>query len=275
MQSRIFMVVCCAAAACACRAFGAEPIERTWKVAGSERRALVALPGEGQAKAAPLVFVFHGHGGTMRGAARQFAIERLWPEAVVVYPQGLPTPGRLTDPEGKRAGWQHGEGEQGNRDLAFFDAMFESLKAEGRVDLSRVYATGHSNGGGFTYLLWAERGDVFAAVAPSGSAAAKSAGKLRPKPVMHIAGETDPLVKFAWQKATMERLRKLNAVAGEGRPWGESTTRYESKDGPPVVQYVHPGGHQFPCASLPKVVEFFKEHQNKSADVQATSGKAG
>ena len=33
-----------------------------------------------------------------------------------------------------------------------------------KIDEKRVYATGHSNGGGFTYLLWTCRPDAFAAL---------------------------------------------------------------------------------------------------------------
>ena len=53
-------------------------------------------------------------------------------------------------------------GDQGDRDLKFFDEVLSTLKKEYKVDANRVYATGHSNGGAFTYLLWGERGDVFA-----------------------------------------------------------------------------------------------------------------
>ncbi len=36
--------------------------------------------------------------------------------------------------------------------------LLARLKQDYRVDEMRVYATGHSNGGSFTHLLWAERG---------------------------------------------------------------------------------------------------------------------
>jgi polyhydroxybutyrate depolymerase len=133
-----------------------EPVPRHWDVDGVRREALVVTPADGE-DLAPVVFVFHGHGGTARQAARSFDLHTHWPEAIVVYPQGLPTPGRLTDPEGKRNGWQHAAGEQEDRDLKFFDAMLASLKSEHNIDESRIYCTGHSNGGGFTYLLWAAR----------------------------------------------------------------------------------------------------------------------
>jgi polyhydroxybutyrate depolymerase len=173
--------------------------------------------------------------------------------------QGLNTPGRLTDPEGKKPGWQSGAGDQGDRDLKFFDAVLDTLEKEYRVDERRIYSTGHSNGGGFTYLLWATRGDRFAAMAPSAAVAAKSFPLLKPKPVLHAAGEKDALVKFAWQKMTMEALRKLNEC-GEGRPWDKGCTIYESKIGAPVVTFIHPGTHQFPPEAPGLIVKFFKQH---------------
>ena len=195
----------------------------------------------------------------MQNAARMFAYHRHWPEAVVVYMQGLPTPGRLTDPEGKKAGWQHSLGDQKDRDLHFFDAVLETLKTKYKIDDQRVYATGHSNGGGFTYLLWAARGDVFAAVAPSAAVPSKHFKDLKPKPVLHVAGEKDTLVKFEWQQRAMEELKKLNGCEG-GQAWGKFATLYPSRKGTPVVTYIHPGDHKFPGDVPPVVVKFFKEH---------------
>jgi len=231
------------------------------EVEGAARHALIYAPESAKKSATPLVFVFHGHGGTAAGAVRSFEMNRHWPEAISVYMQGVNTPGRLTDPEGKRPGWQHAAGDHGDRDLKFFDALLAKLKADYRVDERRIYSTGHSNGGGFTYLLWAERGDVFAAMAPSSAAAVKTFAKLKPKPAMHVAGETDPLVKYEWQKLTMQGLRKLNGCAAEGTAWAGHSTLYTSKTGTPVVTYIHPGGHEFAKDAVPLMVKFFQEHQ--------------
>ena len=236
-----------------------QPARREWTVDGVTREALVHAPSKAKTEATPLVFAFHGHGGTMNNAARTFAYHTLWPDAIVVYPQGLNTPGRLTDPEGKKPGWQSGPGDQGDRDLKFFDTILESLRHDCKVDAKRIYATGHSNGGGFTYLLWAMRGDRFAAVAPSAAAAPKVQSLLKPKPVLHLAGENDPLVKYAWQQFTMTALRKLNEC-GEGKSWEKFCTLYPSKIGTPVVTFIHPGGHQFPSEAPATIVKFFKEH---------------
>lgn len=236
------------------------PARREWNVDGVVREALVHVPSTAKDKPTPVVFVFHGHGGTMHNMVRAFGIHALWPEALVVYPQGLNTPGRLTDPEGKKPGWQHGAGAQGDRDLRFFDAMLESLKRDYKVDEKRIFSTGHSNGGGFTYLLWAERGEKLAAVAPC-AAACTFLTKLKPKPVFHLAGEKDGLVKFDWQKKTIEGLLRLNQC-GPGRPWGKFCTLYPSQIGAPVVTFIHPGGHGIHADEPAAVVRFFKEYAN-------------
>ncbi|MBI5775246.1 MAG: prolyl oligopeptidase family serine peptidase [Verrucomicrobia bacterium] len=233
------------------------------EVGGVKREGLVYAPASAKAKAAPLVFVWHGHGGTGRGAVRSFGMNQHWPEAISVYMSGLNTPGRLTDPEGKKPGWQGRVGDQGDRDLKLFDAVLAKLKQDFKVDPKRIYSTGHSNGGGFTYLLWAARGDVFAAVAPSAAASArteKASEMLKPKPAMHLAGEKDPLVKYEWQKLAMAAVRKLNGCEAEGKPWDKQCLIYESKTGTPFVSFIHPGGHEFVKEAPPLIVKFFKQH---------------
>src|SRR5437867_3453258 len=86
--------------------FAAEPPPTKWTVDGVERVALVFPPSTSTGAKSPVVFAFHGHGGNMHFAARGMAFQNAWPEAIVVYMQGLPTPGRLGDEEALRPGWQ-------------------------------------------------------------------------------------------------------------------------------------------------------------------------
>lgn len=242
-----------------------EPAKHEFTVGDDKREALIYVPAKSD-KPLPVVFAFHGHGGTARHAARTFAYHTHWPEAVCVYMQGLPTPGQLTDPDGKKAGWQAKAGDQADRDLKFFDEVLKTLKKDHAIDDKRVYCTGHSNGGGFTYLLWAQRGDVFAAVAPS-AAVARYAKDLKPKPCLHVMGEKDPLVKPEWQKTMTETVRKVNGCDAEGKSWekaGKLTgTVYESKGGTPFVSLVGPGGHEFPSEAPKLIVQFFQQHAKK------------
>jgi polyhydroxybutyrate depolymerase len=244
----------------------AEPslAERQWQIDGVIRKALVYVPPAATTTDTPLVFAFHGHGGTMLHASRTFAYQKHWPEAMVVYMQGLPTPGAITDPDGKLPGWQKAVGDQGDRDLKFFDEVLASLKKDYKVDDKRIFATGHSNGGAFTYLLWAARGEVFAAVAPSAAVFARGLRDLKPKPALHVAGEKDQLVSFAWQSRMMQAVRRLNGCDAEGTAWAKSGslvgTLYPSKTGTPFVSLVYPGTHTFPPEAPELIVRFFKEN---------------
>lgn len=230
---------------------GLRPVEL--RVDGIRRSAL-AHAGEGSGKH-PIVFVFHGHGGSSRNAARSFGIERSWPEATVIYPQGLPTAGRY-DPEGKKPGWQKAADEEGDRDLKLFDRLLK-LALERGGDPKRVFATGHSNGGGFTYLLWSERGDRLTGVAPC-AAVGKLSPTMRPLPCLHIAGEKDERVPFAGQQRVMAGARKLDGCSETGRPWHGVGTWYDSSKGSPFVEIVHKGGHVVPERAGDWIVAFFK-----------------
>lgn len=236
-----------------------EPQRLEWKIDGVTREALVVAPTKFDSGPHPVVFFFHGHGGNMRNAARGFAVHSHWPEAFVVYMQGLPTP-TTVDPDGKRSGWQVEPGTQNDRDLKFFDAVLDSLKKEFKVDPKRVYATGMSNGGRFTYVLWAMRPNVFAAYAPIAGPMTVGSRKLRPAPVMVVTGEADPLVKIAKQREQIEYLKKLNDCGEAGTEWAKDCEIYRSKTGTPVVTMIHGGGHVVPPGAPELIVKFFRQH---------------
>ncbi len=195
----------------------------------------------------------------MRQASRSFPLHEAWPGAIVVYPQGLPTPGQLSDHAGSRAGWQGAAGVQGDRDLRFFDVMLASLRADYHVDNKRIYATGHSNGGLFTYLLWAERGGTFAAFAPSAALLTRGFDKFHPKPVLHLASPDDPLVKFAWQAKMIDFVLKLNGC-GPRQPDTLGYRSYVSTQGTEVATFLHAGGHRYAPEGPQLVAGFFQSH---------------
>jgi polyhydroxybutyrate depolymerase len=218
----------------------ADLITRTWKVGGAVRTALVHLPEK--TEGAPVIFAFHGHGGTSRHAARKMRFETLWPEAIVIYPQGLPAvTGR--DPEGKRAGWLTTPGLFNvNRDLAFFDAMLATSKTEWKADSKRIYATGHSNGAGFTFCLWGTHPDTFAAVAPVAGGGGRFLTGATPCPALIIGDRKDPIVSWeSTQQPAIDAAKKLNG------------------DKFPVEVIEHNEGHAYPGIAPAKIVAFFKK----------------
>ena len=160
--------------------------------------------------------------------------------------------------------WPLGAQETAGKPIRPRATTLATVKQDYKVDEKRIFSTGHSNGGQFTYLMWAARGDVFAAVAPSAAIPTIDFKDAKPKPVLHVAGETDELVKFNWQKLTIERAKKLNGVDADGKPAGKFCTEYTSKSGPPVVTLIHPGGHSgLPDGTANRIAEFFQANPKK------------
>lgn len=232
----------------------------TWTVGGVSREALVHLPQD--SGSAPVIFAFHGHGGFDIGFASK-AFETQWPEALVVYPQGLPT-------KDSKPGWQTSVGEVNSKtgikdqDLKFFDAMLATFDNNYNADTQKIFAHGWSNGGMFVYnVLWAARGSKFAALCPAASLLSKASGKIT-IPVMHVGGTSDPVVDFTYQQKTVQTVRNLDLCSDNGTTWatgenGVLGTHYPSSISDPVLFLKYDGGHDYPSNIPPLIVKFFKQ----------------
>jgi hypothetical protein len=183
----------------------------TWTVDGTKRQAIVYSPSKTSGKAA-LVFSFHGHGDTalnFEGVGLQDA----WPEAVIVYPQGLAS-SRDGEP-----GWQNEPGLDGDRDLKLVDHAIAELHKTFPIDDSRIYATGFRTrqvqlfavGGEAQSFrgLWTGGGD---ACAVADAQRAETGGARR--------GPAGPDNAFALQVQSIELAKRVNGVAGKGESCG-------------------------------------------------------
>lgn len=235
-----------------------------WTIDGDKRTAMIVAPAKKTDGPVPVVLVFHGHSGTIKSCMEMFNLQKDWPEALVVYPQGLPT-ATSHEPAGRESGWQQKIGINNDRDLKFVDAILKDLGEKYPIDTKRIFATGHSNGGMFSYLLGMTRSKTFAAIAPSaavvtGLGADKEA---RPVPVLHFAGKSDTVALFENQMKSMDAVRKRNQCEAEGTAWATVgdlvATLYPSKVGAPFVAAVFPGGHKYPDGATELIVRFFKE----------------
>jgi polyhydroxybutyrate depolymerase len=230
----------------------------TWTIDGIEREALVFRP-LGAAQKAPVVFAFHGHAGTVHGAAEALDFRKEWPRAIVVYMQGLPMPGE--GPRGGRSGWQSESGKLADRDLKFFDAVLATLHEKFSVDDSRIYAMGFSDGAYFTYLLWQERPKIFVAFAPCSGKILPGVHLSVPKPVFILAGAEDESISADVRDATIKTVRELDSAAGRGIACGSGCTSYGSPKGTNVRVLVFPGGHEFPPDASAQIIGFFRIHR--------------
>ncbi len=144
---------------------------------------------------APLVFNFHGY---TSGALEQMFYGDFRPIAdtagfLVVHPQG--TIDLLGNPH-----WNVGWGSSTVDDVGFTSALIDSLSAQYSIDQERVYSTGMSNGGFFSYKLACELSDRIAAIASvTGSMNTNQSATCdaqHPMPVMEIHGTADPTVPY-------------------------------------------------------------------------------
>ena len=102
-------------------ASGASAEVMRWQVDGETREAIVYVPAASRGGGrVPLVLSFHGRGDNMQNFQRT-DVHVAWPDAILVYFQGLETRGGL-------AGWQVERGEGRDRDLKLVDAALASLR---------------------------------------------------------------------------------------------------------------------------------------------------
>src|SRR5205085_3510619 len=135
-------------------------------------------------------------------------------------------------------------------------AVLTTLAEKYPVDNRRIYATGFSNGGMFTYVLWGTRAKVFAAFAPVAGRIVPAVHLAEPRPVLHVAGKQDTAVPFKDQLQAIKTARELNGAGAEGHPCGANCTIYTSTNGTPVVAYIHSGGHEYPAGTSELIVKF-------------------
>jgi polyhydroxybutyrate depolymerase len=212
------------------------------------RKVLVHLPaGYDAGRPAPLVLAFHGGGGWAEYMAddEKYGLQKKADEAgfVIAFPNGY---SKL--PGGKFATWNAGGccGDARDRqldDVAFARAAVAAIQDRYRIDGSRVFATGMSNGGMMSHRLACEAADVFRAVASvAGTDATASCTPSRPIAVLHIHAKDDDHVLF-------------NGGAGPG------AFRDESK----VMNFV----------SVPETMSRWVQRDHCAAQPQRTLDKAG
>jgi len=224
----------------------------SWTVDGVKREGIVYVPASPATGKLPLVLSFHGHGDDMENF-QSVGLQDVWPDAIVVYFQGLPSR------DGYR-GWQVEPGEDGDRDLKLVDTALAALKKKYSIDGRRIYATGFSNGAHFTYLLWAARPEVFAAFAPVAGRIRPSAMPKVPRPVLIIGGSHDTQVAFPDQRAAMGVAVRINGVDGKDKKCGDGCTLYGAGTSAPVMTWIHQGGHEYPRLTSGKIAAFFHDY---------------
>jgi polyhydroxybutyrate depolymerase len=187
-------------------------------------------------------------------AARRYRIPAAWPQAIVVYPQGLPTMTSL-DPKGSNNGWEVRASES-NKDVQFFDEMLKSIENKYKVNKSKIFVMGHSNGGFFSYTLWALRANEIAGFGVFEGSKFLGVNLTVPKPLFVTIGDQDPLVPPKKQRDSMQAAIDLDG-GSSGTPAGANETLFKGKQ--PVMLWAYHGGHDFQRDAVQPMVDFWKK----------------
>lgn len=141
--------------------------------------------------ATPLILAFHGSGESDAQIEGYSGLSSL--DAVIAYPEGT------TGTDGK-ASWQGAPYSSGADDVQFVGDLLNRLRTQLCVDKDRIYATGKSNGGGFTALLACALPRRIAAFAPVAGAyypqTTVGCRQSPPVPVLEFHGTADPVIHY-------------------------------------------------------------------------------
>jgi polyhydroxybutyrate depolymerase len=245
---------------------------------GYDRVAQVHIPNGYMADAKmPLVLLLHGGGGSGTSALDKdgWAAKADKEGFLIVAPEGLGALPKLpTNFKTNPALWNSGQlNARSPRtaidDVAFIRQLLDELKKKLPYDESRVFSTGHSNGGGMTFRLATELSDRFCAIGMvAGRMVVDKPKPTKPLPTLYIIGTTDPLmpldggeVKSPWgnwtNRPVVEQLAKwAEAIGCEKEPMVLSEkedlrkVEYQSKSNGPklTVLYLEGHGHHWPGA---------------------------
>lgn len=118
-------------------------------------------------------------------------------------------------PEGINKGWEL----NGDKDLKFMEAIIDAMVSKYGIDRNRVYISGFSMGGMFTYHCMNRMADKFAAFAPisgypMGGGTYTSS---RPVPIIHTHGTSDDVVGFSGVSSILSGWVKRNGCSTKAK----------------------------------------------------------
>lgn len=207
----------------------------------------------------PVVFIFHGHGGNTNLVSRKLDFQNYYKEALIVFMEGIPGRKSKLDPMGKMNGWQVSPNDLGNRDINFFDQVFEDIGRRYKIDHHRIYVVGHSNGARFANVLWKERGDKLSAICSASAQGGVMISGALPISVWMYMGKNDKTAPYENQIKSIPLVKHNLGVVSNGKKSGDKMY-YRGNYNTELVIQESDGGHEFPKQTIPEIVDFFKRN---------------
>jgi polyhydroxybutyrate depolymerase len=172
-------------------ASAAGSFDLTLASAGEQRNARIHVPPAAAGTRLPLLLAFHGAGANGKFMEDYSGLSKLADRAgfLVVYPSAY----------GTHPFWSlNDDMPNGKQDLTFISDLLDHVEDNMCIDTSRVYATGVSNGGGFTARIGCQLTPRLTAIAPvaGGYKAIPDCHPDRTLSVLEIHGTNDGAVPY-------------------------------------------------------------------------------
>ena len=246
--------------------------ERTIAVDGIERSYVVHVPPHA-ASPAPVVLIFHGGGGRPQAIANRTGMNDLADRYgfIAVYPAGA------ARGSGRGGTWNIGgpSSPSSANDVAFVEALLGDIERNTPIDHARIYATGLSMGGIFSYRLACEMSNTFAAIAPVYATMVEPSCQPRsPVAVLHIHGTDDDRIPLNGGRGEMTAANRtwpapqqglsvwsrLDGCGAQPSRGADGCTTYGQCKATVEFCVIPGGGHTWPEGSSARIWEFFAAH---------------
>ncbi|WP_312418347.1 hypothetical protein [Epilithonimonas sp.] len=234
-------------------------ITKNFTIDGVVRKAIIYEPATKTDKT-PVIFVFHGHGGNANFVSRRIDIQNYYKDALVIFMQGLPgrkVPG--IDPNGTMNGWQIFTDDLGGRDIKFFDVVFADIHKAYKIDDSKIYLIGHSNGARFVNVLWKTKGEKITAICSASAQGGEMISNAVPISIWMYIGKNDKIVSPQNQELSIPIVKSNLGISMAGKTDGDKTI-FKGNNNTELVIQSSDAGHEFPKGSLQDIADFFRRH---------------
>ena len=223
-----------------------QTINYTITVNSVQRQFILYVPASYSASTSvPLVFSFHGLGGTAQAQMEDHDFRPVADTAgfIIAHPLGQPV-------AGPALGWNFGNPALQN-DILFTSQMIDTIAADYNINLDRVYACGMSFGGFFSVFLAGQLSNEIAAVASVAGTILNNVpdsmiAPTRPIALLQIHGTNDNNVPYSGNQAAKSVQHVLDLFVNHNNcdttPTFTALPNTNPNDGSTVEHYIYANG---------------------------------